>query len=160
VVAAVVVGLISLAKRRTLTGEAALIAAAAGTLFGLQDASTSATLAAFDDGGVPAVLTEPWPYALLASAIIGIALSQSAFQAARLDYSLPPLVAAEPVVGVALGVTLLSDRISVSAADLAIEACCLVGMVAGVILIARSASLRHPFAHHATLPTGSDVARR
>jgi drug/metabolite transporter (DMT)-like permease len=158
VAAAVVAALISLAKRRTLTGESALIAAAAGTLFGLQDASTSATLADFDDGGVGAVLTGPWPYVLLAAAITGIMLSQSAFRAARLDYSLPPLVAAEPVVGVALGVTLLSDRISVSVGDLAAEACCLVAMVAGVILIARSASLGHPFAHRASVPESTDIS--
>lgn len=148
VIAAAVAVLIWLGRRRsTLAGESALFAAAAGVLFGLQDASTSATLASFDDGEFSAVIAQPWPYLVLVCAVIGILFSQSAFRAARLDYSLPPMVAAEPIVGIALGVTLLGDRLSTGVGDLAAQACCLVAMVAGVILIARSASLGHPFAH-------------
>jgi CDP-diglyceride synthetase len=88
-----------------------------------------------------AVLVNPWAYVVLATGICGILLSQSAFKAARLDYSLPPIAAAEPIAGIALGVSLLGDRVSVSVVGLAVESLCLVAMVGGVMLIGRSDSL-------------------
>jgi F0F1-type ATP synthase assembly protein I len=78
---------------------------------------------------------------VLAAAVVGILLAQSAFKTARLDYSLPPIAGIEPVVGIVLGVTLLGDDISVTPLALALESLCLVAMIAGVALIARSANL-------------------
>lgn len=67
--------------------------------------------------------------------------SQSAFKAARLNYSLPPVAAAEPIAGIALGVSLLGDVVSVSVPGLTVESVCVAGMVVGVALIGRSRSL-------------------
>jgi hypothetical protein len=78
---------------------------------------------------------------VLATGVCGILLSQSAFKAARLDYSLPPIAAAEPIAGIALGVSLLGDKISVSVVGLVVESLCLVAMVGGVMLIGRSDTL-------------------
>lgn len=139
---AVVVGtLVILARRRGLVGESILLATGAGLLYGLQDVSTRATLLVGDRHGVFAVLVNPWAYVVLATGICGILLSQSAFKAARLDYSLPPIAAAEPIAGIALGVSLLGDKVSVSVLGLAVESVCLVAMVAGVMLIGRSDNL-------------------
>lgn len=155
-VAAVVATLVAVAKRRPLRVESMIIAAAAGLMYGLQDVSTRASLIRLDHHGFPGLFTSPWPYVVVGSATIGILLSQSAFRAARLDYSLPPTSAAEPVAGIALGVTVLGDSLSPSTVGIAVEVLCLVAMVAGVVLIGRSGSLAkgfglhlpHPHAHH------------
>lgn len=133
--------LVALGKTRELVGESILLATGAGVLYGLQDASTRAALVISHDHGITALFVNPWVYIVVGSAVIGILLSQSAFKAARLDYSLPPIAAAEPIVGIALGVTLLGDVVSVSIIGLAVESICLVGMVAGVVLIGRSSNL-------------------
>lgn len=133
--------LVMVARRRQLVLESVLLAVGAGLLYGLQDASTRATLVVADHHGIARLFINPWAYIVLASAIFGILLSQSAFKAARLDYSLPPIAAAEPIAGIALGVSLLGDVISVTAVGLAVESICVVGVIAGVALIARSANL-------------------
>jgi drug/metabolite transporter (DMT)-like permease len=133
--------LVAVGKQRGLVGESVLLATGAGLLYGLQDAATRAALVAADRHGIASVFIHPWIYVVLGAAVIGILLSQSAFKAARLDYSLPPIAAAEPIAGVLLGVSLLGDVVSVSVAGLAVESICLVAMVAGVALIGRSDNL-------------------
>ncbi|MEO6886793.1 MAG: DMT family transporter, partial [Jatrophihabitantaceae bacterium] len=133
--------LIAVAKGRELAGKSALLATAAGLLYGLQDVSTRATLQFVQDRGIAEILLSPWLYIVVGSAVIAILLSQSAFKAARLDYSLPPIAAAEPIAGIALGVGLLGDVVSVSVVGILVDALCLVAMVGGVALIARSHNL-------------------
>jgi drug/metabolite transporter (DMT)-like permease len=140
-VGAVVAALVVIGKRRSLVGESILLATGAGLLFGLQDAGTRATLLVGDRHGIAAVFVHLWVYVVIGTGICAILLSQSAFKAARLDYSLPPIAAAEPVAGIALGVSLLGDRVSLTVVGLAIESICLVAMVIGVVLIGRSPSL-------------------
>jgi drug/metabolite transporter (DMT)-like permease len=141
VVFGVVAGIIYVARRLTLAAESMLIAAAAGVLYGLQDVATRASLQVWDHHGALSLVSSPWPYLVVVSAVVGILLSQSAFRAARLDYSLPPTAAAEPVVAIALAVSVLGDELSSAPVDLLLEACCLVAMIVGVVLIGRSATL-------------------
>jgi hypothetical protein len=141
VVGTVVAVLVLVAKRSDLVKESVLLATGAGLLFGLQDVSTRAVLVRADHHGVASVLTNLWIYVVLGAAVLGILLSQSAFETARLDHSLPPIAAAEPVAGIALGVTLLGDVLSVSVVGLLVESLCLVAMIAGVALIGRSPNL-------------------
>jgi hypothetical protein len=54
---------------------------------------------------------------------------------------LPPIAAAEPIAGIALGIFLLGDTVSVSIPGLAAEAACIAAMIVGVIFIGRSKSL-------------------
>jgi drug/metabolite transporter (DMT)-like permease len=143
VVAGVVVVLVGVARTRPLHVESVLIATGAGLMYGLQDVATRATFVLVDRHGFAHLLGAIWPYLLVGSAAVGIMLSQSAFRAARLDYSLPPTAAAEPVTGIGLGVTVLGDRIALGAGPIAAEALCLLAMVCGVVLIARSGSLAH-----------------
>jgi drug/metabolite transporter (DMT)-like permease len=140
-VAAVVVVLVSISRTGRLLRRSVLLASAAGLLYGLQDASTRAVLTDASEHGVLAVLHSHWSLVVVAAATVGIVLSQSAFNAARLDLSLPPITAAEPVAGIALGVSLLGDVVSVTAAGLAVECICLVAMLGGIVLIARSRTL-------------------
>lgn len=137
----VVAGLVSFARRRTAAAEAVPISIAAGLLYGLQDASTRGALQHLGPRGFTAVFRTPWPYTLLGAAVIGVILSQSAFRAARLDYSLPPAAVAEPLCGIGIGIALLGDRLAVGVGSLAVEAACALAMVAAAVLIGRSPAL-------------------
>jgi drug/metabolite transporter (DMT)-like permease len=145
-VAVAVAVLVVVAKRGSLVRESILLATGAGLLFGLQDTSTRATLLAADHHGIASLVVNMWTYIVLVTGVVGVLLAQSAFKTARLDHSLPPIAVAEPVVGIALGVSLLGDVVSVSILGLALESVCLVAMVAGVALIGRSPSLANPCA--------------
>ncbi|HJQ44540.1 MAG TPA: DMT family transporter [Jatrophihabitantaceae bacterium] len=143
-VAAVVVSvlaLVAVARQRGLVGESVLLATGAGLLYGLQDAATRAAFIVIDDRGIADLAISPWTYIVVGSAAVGILLSQSAFKAARLDYSLPPIAAAEPVAGIALGIGLLGDVVSLSVLGIVAESLCLVAMIAGAALIGRSPNL-------------------
>lgn len=145
----VVAGLVVLAKRqRTLAAESVLIACGAGLLYGLQDVATRATLVHIGSHGILAALFSPWFLVVIVAAAIGLLLSQSAFRAARLDYSLPPTTAAEPIAGIALGITVLGDHLTAGPGELAVEALCLVAMVGGVVLIGRSSALSRSIHEH------------
>jgi drug/metabolite transporter (DMT)-like permease len=150
-----VAGLIGVARRRGAAGESVLLATGAGLLYGLQDASTRATLVVADHDGITSIFVNPWVYIVLGSAVAAILLSQSAFKAARLDYSLPPIAAAEPIAGIALGVGLLGDVVSLSIVAITIEAVCLVAMVIGVALIGRSTNLA---GHHLRRAASASVS--
>ena len=141
VVAGVVATLVMIGNRRGLVVRSVLFATAAGLLYGLQDVSTRAASFTFDRLGVGQVFLHAWAYVVIGAGIVGIAISQSAFKAARLDFSLPPIAAAEPIAGIALGIVLLGDTVSVSIPGLAAEAACIVAMIVGVIFIGRSKSL-------------------
>ncbi|MDT4908454.1 MAG: hypothetical protein QOF87_189 [Pseudonocardiales bacterium] len=140
-VVGVVAVLVAVGKRSGLVGESVLLATGAGLLYGLQDVGTRAALVVTDHHGIAATFINPWVYIVIGAAITGILLSLSAFKAARLDYSLPPIAAAEPIAGVALSVSLLGDIVSVTVVGLLIESVCLTAMIIGVALIGRSPSL-------------------
>ncbi|TWP36496.1 DMT family transporter [Leekyejoonella antrihumi] len=141
IVAGVVFTLVAVAKSRGmshLATEAVLLASAAGILYGMQDVSTQAALIKFDDRGLMFLINSPWAYIVVGAAACGILLSQSAFRAASLDFSLPPTAVAEPIVGILLGVFILDDTLAVAPGDLAVESLCVVAMVVGTVLIGRS----------------------
>jgi drug/metabolite transporter (DMT)-like permease len=147
-VAALGGALVATARRRNLAVESILLATAAGTLYGMQDVATRGTLLAFSAGGIAAAAGSPWPYLIAGSGLAGLILTQSAYRVGRLDYSLPPSAAAEPVVGILLGVGLLRDRLSTSPMALFVDAICGAGLVAAVVLIARSPALGAVTGHH------------
>jgi hypothetical protein len=144
VVAAAVVILIVVAKKQQFIAEAVLLSAGAGLLYGLQDAATRQSLLRIDHNGIAQVLTSPWVYLVVGAAVTGLLLSQSAFKLGSLSHSLPPLTAAEPLVGIALGVGLLADRVDVTPGRLAVEAACGAAVILGVYLIGTSRTLNRP----------------
>ncbi|WP_375488729.1 DMT family transporter [uncultured Jatrophihabitans sp.] len=130
--------LVVVARGRRAALEGVLLATAAGVLYGLQDVATRGTSVVADRHGFAAWLTSPYPYLTVATGVAGVVLAQNAFGAARLDYSLPPSTATEPVVAIGLGVGLLGEQLAVSAGALAIDACCFAALVGSVALIGRS----------------------
>lgn len=133
----VVAVIVMLAKRTNLAEEATLLALGAGILYGLQDGLTQRTILLFPNG-LEVVVTSWQPYALLAVAIVGLLLAQSAFGMAPLAASLPAITIAEPLTGIGLGAGLFSQDVRLSGAALAIEVGGIVLMVIGVIMVARS----------------------
>lgn len=143
-VAAAVVILIVVAKKQQFIAKAVLLSAGAGLLYGLQDAATRQSLLRIDHNGIARVLTGPWVYLVVGAAVTGLLLSQSAFKLGSLSHSLPPLTAAEPLVGIALGVSLLADRVDVTPGRLAVEAASGAAVILGVYLIGTSRTLNRP----------------
>ncbi len=127
-----------LSKRTPPVVESALLAAAAGIMYGLQDAATRGAIVVTDHHPLIYLVATMWPWVLLAAATAGVLRSQAAFRAERLDYALPPTAATQPIACIVIGVTLLGDRLSASGVALAFEAICLVARLARVLLIGRS----------------------
>jgi drug/metabolite transporter (DMT)-like permease len=139
--------LVRAGQHRTGQQRATLTGLASGLCFGISDALTRNTLLIVDHHGIPAVLTT-WPaYSLAVSALFAVWLMENSFSAAPLHASLPAITAAEPVVGILLGVVVFGDAIRISPGMLALQAAGIVALVVGVILVARApalSSLRAP----------------
>lgn len=125
-------------RARTGVATATSTAAAAGIFYALQDVATRGAIVAVQGNSVFSLLAMTWPYVLLFAAVAGVLLSQEAFRAARLDWSLPPTAAVQPLAGVALGVGILDDHLASSTGGLAVEALSIVLGVAGVVVMGRS----------------------
>ncbi|MGW1957435.1 DMT family transporter [Streptomyces sp. NPDC001920] len=123
------------AKRSRLGSGPALLATAAGLLYGVQDALTRVTGQRFAEGGLAHVLTGWQPYAVVALGLTGLVLVQSAFETASLRMSLPALTAAQPLAGILCGVGFLGDRLRADPGALAWESAGLAGIVVGIILL-------------------------
>lgn len=132
------------AKRSRLSSGPALLATAAGLLYGVQDALTRVTGERFAEGGMAEVLTGWQPYAVVALGLTGLILVQSAFETASLRMSLPALTAAQPLAGILCGVGFLGDRLRTDAGALAWEAAGLAGIVVGIIMLGT----------HSAMPSG------
>ncbi|MGH9086903.1 MAG: DMT family transporter [Acidimicrobiales bacterium] len=136
-IAALVGLLVAKGMRSSVGQQATLLAAAAGTLYGLQDALTERTITQFGHGIVAAFLS--WtPYALVVVGAFGLLIAQSAFEEAPLGASLPAITVAEPIVGIALGVGIYHEYLNLGTAELLIEVLGFAAMVVGVFLVARS----------------------
>lgn len=136
-IAAVAALLVLRARRSPPALQATFLAAAAGCLYGLQDALTQRTEADFGHGIATIVTT--WPaYTLLAVAVVALLLGQSAFEAAPLAASLPAITMAEPLTGICFGAGVYGDHLNTSAPALVAEIAGISAMIAGVVLVARS----------------------
>lgn len=135
---AVIVGvMVSLGRKAAGTARAGLLAAGAGLLFGLQDGFTRAAMLVLGDG--PLKLLESWlPFGVLVVAVTGLLLAQSAFEVAPIRASLPAITAAEPVVGIAYGISVFGERVRTAPVWLALEVTGLIAMVAGIVMLTRS----------------------
>jgi drug/metabolite transporter (DMT)-like permease len=127
--------------RRSGRKRAMLTGAAAGLIFGIQDALTRQTLQILQSNGISGMFTSWAPYALVGAGAIGIILMQSAFNAGPLNVSLPAISAGEPLVGILLGIIVFGDRVQVTPGMLAMQAGGIVALVVGVILVGRAPAL-------------------
>jgi drug/metabolite transporter (DMT)-like permease len=130
--------LVSVAKRWCdFRAQATLLAAGAGLLYGLQDALTQHTVLLSGHGWV-GVFTTWQPYGLLAVAIAGLILGQSAFATAPLPASLPAITSAGPICGIGLGASLFGEHVRLGAPFVVVEVFSLALMVLGICTLARS----------------------
>jgi hypothetical protein len=115
----------------------------AGLVFGIQDALTRQTLEILGSNGIAAMFTTWAPYALVGAGATGIWLMQSAFNSGPLPLSLPAIAAGEPLVGILLGILVFGDRIQITPGEVALQACGIVALIVGVIIVGRAPALSH-----------------
>lgn len=176
VIAGVAFVAVQAGRKRKYRARAMLTGAAAGLVYGIQDALTRQTLQIQQSSGASALFTTWAPYALVGAGAIGIWLMQSAFSAGPLQFSLPPIAAGEPIIGILLGVIIFGDRIAITPGMLAMQAGGVAAMIVGVITVARAPALsalrgwtppsiphphvhvRHPGTGRATSPSPNGAA--
>ncbi|MFF1923047.1 DMT family transporter [Streptomyces sp. NPDC058221] len=135
VVAGIAVALTMYAARSRSAAAPALLAVAAGLLYGLQDALTRVSGQRLGDDGWAALVTSWQPYAVLVLGVTGLLLVQSAFETGPLRMSLPALTAAQPLAGIACGIGFLGDQVRTDTAALAWQATGLAAIVVGIVLL-------------------------
>ncbi len=137
---AVVAGLVFVAQGRHGRPRAAMLAAAAGLIYGLSAALTKSV--AHQLGiGVGHVFTSWAVYLLIAAGLVGMVLAQSAFQAGPLDASLPVLTVVDPVVSIIIGALVLGEGIRIGTVPLFFEVVGLGVMVVGVFLLCQAEAI-------------------
>jgi drug/metabolite transporter (DMT)-like permease len=140
VMVAAAIAFVLFGRGRSLGIRATLLATAAGMLYGVQDTLTRGSLLLMNKS-FGAMLTSWEPYALVVVAAFGLLLTQSAFDAAPLQISLPATAVAEPVAGIVLGIAVFHEQLRITPLALAGDVAGLVGMVVGIIVLGRSPML-------------------
>jgi drug/metabolite transporter (DMT)-like permease len=141
-------GLAVLGRRKTGDLRGTLTATSAGVVFGLQDALTRPAVYLLDTHKYMLLLAS-WPgWCLLAVSVVALWLMESAFNAAPLHATLPAITAAEPVIGIVLGVVVLGDAVKDSPAMIALQAAGFLALVIGLIMVARGPALTSGHRRH------------
>jgi hypothetical protein len=125
---------------RTLgpTRKAPLFATAGAALFGLQASLTHTAIHVLTHAGVFGLLTSWSGYAVVASAVLGMILVQSAYATAPFAAAYPALVATELLAGIGIAAGVLGASIRLAPLNLALGLLCLLVMVAGVYVLTTS----------------------
>jgi drug/metabolite transporter (DMT)-like permease len=136
-VGAVTAGTVAWGSTHQGPGRAMALGAAAGLSFGILAVLTKATTYLL--GAEPGRAFQHWqPYAAIAIGITALVVSQSAYQAGPLAYSMPFVGVLEPVVAVAIGETVLGEQLHITGADLAVAAMAAAIAVSGIVLLTTS----------------------
>ncbi len=114
------------------------MALATGICYGLSAFLIKLVTAEASHGGLGHLLAN-WPiYALAIAGPVGFVLNQDAYQSGTfIAPVMAIIVAADPLISIALAYALLDEKVSSSPAAIAGEIICLILMVAGIIEIAR-----------------------
>jgi drug/metabolite transporter (DMT)-like permease len=134
---AIAVALVLWARKVEGSKRATLLAAGAGTMYGVTAALTKA-VAHLLGTGLRHLFTSWKPYALATMGITGTVVDQSAYQAGSLNYSLPMLTVVDPVVSIVIGALALKEGINVKGVAPYVEAVALIAMTIGVFQLSRS----------------------
>ena len=114
-----------------------LLGSAAGVVYGL----VAGTLKATTDSASPRIwaMFTSWPvYALVVLGVTGFLLNQQAYQRAPLSRSAPAANTVNPVVALVFGLVAFGERMPSGAGAVTAEVVGLVGILAGVSLLARN----------------------
>jgi len=117
------------------------LAAGAGILFGVTAALAERTSHLLHLGLLTTLQHVP-PYAMFVCAGAALILSQSAFQASELRWSLPTLTIVEPLVAILIGQVLYGEHVALGAAAVIGEVFGLAMMIAGIFGL--SQGIRQP----------------
>jgi drug/metabolite transporter (DMT)-like permease len=141
-------------SRRHGPTRAMFLGAAAGLAFGVLAVLTKATtyLLSIDVG---AAFLHWEPYAAIGVGIAALVVSQSAYQAGPLAYSMPFVGVLEPVVAVLIGETVLDEEVRVSGGVLAVEAIAAAAAVTGIVLLTTSKTVHTIYEERAASSEGS-----
>lgn len=121
--------------------RAALLGAASGATFGLTSAYMKGMTVGWSQHGLLGVLLTWQTYAMAASGLVALFLTQNALQAGRLVAAQPGLTLADPLVAILWGVTIFNETTRGGIfLVLAAGAAALIGL--GVFILARSPLLQ------------------
>jgi hypothetical protein len=134
--------LVVAAQGRSSRQRAALLAAAAATTYGITAALTKAAAHLLGSGGIPELVTSWEAYALLGFGLLGMLLTQSAFQSGPLDASLPVLTVIDPVVSIFIGALVFGEAIASGWLATPLEAIGLAVVTVGVVLLSRAEAVQ------------------
>lgn len=124
--------------------KAVLFGAIAGVAYGITAALIKDTIGLLT-GPHPGQAFTSWPlYLLLGVGGSALVISQSAFQAGPLAASLPPLTIADPVVAVAIGITVFHEQIRNGPGAIAVQLAAATVMSAATVQMARRTSIPTP----------------
>jgi len=112
-----------------------LLATSAGVVYGLTAALTKVTAHQLGHG-ISHVVAGWELYVLVAVGLVGMVLTQSAFQAGPLRASLPALTVADPVVSALIGMTAFHEHVEQGPVRIVVELAGALVMVGGVIALA------------------------
>ncbi|MGH9056899.1 MAG: DMT family transporter [Acidimicrobiales bacterium] len=139
---------VALGARSKGPHKAMLFGTAAGLAFGVLSVLTKATTYLLSRDVTGAFLNGQ-PYAAIGVGIVAHVVSQSAYQAGPLSYSMPFVGVLEPTVAVIIGDIVLREQIELSAGLLAAE--CLAAVIAALGIVLLTAS---PIVHSIYEQTG------
>lgn len=132
--------LLVVGSRLSGAGRAIALATAAGILLGLNAVVTKAAATSFKEG-IGDGLSSWETYGVAVFGLTGLLLMQSAFQAGEIEWSLPTLTVTNPVLSIAVGLTLLDETVAAHGPALILLVASLAVMVWGVVSLARSPAL-------------------
>lgn len=136
-VAGVAVFAVVLGAARRGPTRAMFLGSAAGLAFGVLSVLTKAVTHLLSADLFKAFVT--WQvYVTIGVGIVALMVSQSAYQAGPLPYSMPFVGVLEPVVAVIIGDTVLGEQISLSTGQFALELTAAVIAVVGIVLLTTS----------------------
>lgn len=126
------------ASRTRASRRAVMLGAGAGTLYGLQASLTKSAVQVLTGAGVLALLMSWHAYAVVAVALLGMLLVQSAFEVAPIEASYPAVVTGQLLGSIAMGVGALGGSVRVGIANIAVMFPALLLMIVGIFLLAGS----------------------
>ena len=137
---ALTAALLVVGGRVTGASRAVVLATAAGLVLGLNAVITKGAATAFSHGIAEGFAS--WEtYGIAITGLGGLLLMQSAFQVGDIEWSLPTLTVVNPVLSIAVGLTLLDETVGAHGASLVLLVLSLAVMVWGVVALARSPAL-------------------
>lgn len=118
--------------------RAGALALVAGCMYGITDALTKSVTDGLGRHGVH-VLTTWEPYALVTVGAIAFMAQQTAYHASRLADAQPALSVTEPIMGSAIGITVLQEHIHLTTVTDLVDGMAVLVMLVGIIALGRLA---------------------